>query len=259
MGLKKIAVKKNKERGVAMVVALLALMVLAAIGVGFMFMADTENSVNNNYRGAQVAYFAARGGAENVRVLLMPGGPLEAAATNLGMPNKNNNAGVMYVKNPAAGETEANIDPTTAGNASATVTSNPYLDDELCLEQFPNMTLNPPSGGACAGSTQLTGSTSYFTVPALNNVQIPHKGGADALLFKWVRVTNKQNLLGILSQTGPAKQVDSAQNSDLQVCFDGTVERVIPSGTTCAAQLPQEMRPVWVLTSLAMTPTVGNL
>src|SRR2546422_10509458 len=85
---------------------------------------------------AQVAYFAARGGAENVRVLLMPGGPLEAAATNLGMPDKNNNAGVMYVKNPAAGETEANIDPTTAGNASATVTSNPYLDDELCLEQF---------------------------------------------------------------------------------------------------------------------------
>ena len=58
MGLKKITVKKNKERGVAMVVALLALMVLAAIGVGFMFMADTENSVNNNYRGAQVAYFA---------------------------------------------------------------------------------------------------------------------------------------------------------------------------------------------------------
>ena len=38
------------QRGVAMMVALLALLLLAAIGMGLMFMADTENSVNNNYR-----------------------------------------------------------------------------------------------------------------------------------------------------------------------------------------------------------------
>ena len=52
----------KSQRGIAMMVALLALLLLAAIGMGLMFMADTENSVNNNYLDSQKAYFAARAG-----------------------------------------------------------------------------------------------------------------------------------------------------------------------------------------------------
>jgi len=257
MGLKKIAMR-NKERGVAMVVAMLALMVLAAIGIGFMFMADTENSVNNNYRTSQAAYFAARGGAENVRLLLAPSGFLNASATALDMPNSGDNKSAIYVVNPNSSETAAGINPTTGGSG-ATINSNPYLDDELCLEQYTALGLSAPSGSACSGSSQLMSNNTYFTVPATTTTQIPSTGQTDALLFKWVRITNKQNLMGILSQSGATKYVDSSKPANLQVCFDGTVERVIPSGQTCAAQTPQEMRPVWLVTSLAITPSIGNL
>ena len=68
----KRANRLKKQKGMALIVALLALVLLAAIGIGLMFMADTENSINNNYRDAQKAYFAARAGAENVRLLLAP-------------------------------------------------------------------------------------------------------------------------------------------------------------------------------------------
>src|SRR5882757_6612079 len=115
------------QRGIAMMVALLALVLLAAIGMALMFMADTENSVNNNYRDSQKAYFAARAGAENTRMLLATDAALNNAATSLTMPAAGLNTGMIYLKNPTNGEA---IDPTTgAGN---TLTANPYLDDQLC-------------------------------------------------------------------------------------------------------------------------------
>src|SRR5215510_6543471 len=124
----------KQERGIAMLVALLALLLLSAIGMGLMFMADTENSVNNNYRDAQKAYFAARAGAEDVRLQLSGTGPLNAQATALTMPvavNPPGKTGMIYVINPTNGE---NIDPTTA------TVSNPYLDDQLCWEGYAGMT-----------------------------------------------------------------------------------------------------------------------
>src|SRR5258708_4032310 len=131
---------RKRERGVALFVALLAVLLLAAIGIGFMFMADTENSVNNNYRDSQKAYFASRGGEESVRLLLAPAGPLTAQALNLAMPSSGSTSGAMYVKNPNASETAGQIDPTTG--AGSTVRANAYLDNELCQEQFAGLGLN---------------------------------------------------------------------------------------------------------------------
>ncbi len=104
----KSANRLKKQKGIALIVALLALVLLSAIGVGLMFMADTENSINNNYRDSQKAYFAARAGAENVRLLLASGAPLNAQAQLLTMPTSALPTGVIYVKNPTSGEA---IDP----------------------------------------------------------------------------------------------------------------------------------------------------
>src|SRR5215469_16128315 len=114
----------QKQRGVAMIVALLCLVLLAAIGTGLMFMSDTENSVNNNYRDSQKAYFAARAGAEDARLLLITDATLNANAMAL---NTNSPFQMIYLKNPTSGEA---IDPTTA--AGSTLATNPYLDDQLC-------------------------------------------------------------------------------------------------------------------------------
>lgn len=249
-------IRRNKERGVAMLIAMLAIVLLAIIGLGFMFMADIENNVNTSYKQSEKAYFASRAGLENVRLLLVPpdpktnlgAGPLYNQAENLTMPLIAANTGVMYVENPnGAGDV---INPTTA--AGNTVAQNPTLDDELCQERFGGLLLGaPPAAGApceAAGAPGLPAVTTYFT--PVNGLTM-NANSASALPFKWVRLTNKQNLM-------PTGQfVDGTQpNPSLQVCWDGFTQRVIPVGNTCdgtPSVATQSMRPVWLLTSLAVT------
>jgi len=232
-------------------VALLALVLLAAIGMGLMFMADTENSVNNNYRDSQKAYFAARAGAESVRLQLSGTGPLNATAMLLTMPQPGalplQGPGMIYVLNPTNGEA---IDPTTASTNAA------YVDDQLCWEKYTLLpAVTPGTGGPCGGPNLTTPAQLLQNTLAFKPVTLapaPGINGPDALPFKWVRVTNKQNLMGALN-----KKVDPAQADGQQVCWDGAKEVVIPAGETCDIQ-PTEMMPVWELTSLAVTPGLGQ-
>src|SRR5579864_7892386 len=192
------SIKQMKsQRGIAMMVALLALLLLAAIGMGLMFMADTENSVNNNYRDSQKAYFAARAGAEQARLLMAADANIKAKAFGLDgfMPSSVSNTGMIYLTNPTSGEA---IDPTAAsGN---TLAANPYLDDQLCWEQYAGMVGLVSGTGPCGSNNQasqlLTNNASFTssTMPA------PGSNGADALAFKWVRIANKQNFMGPLGQ-----------------------------------------------------------
>src|SRR6266853_1117671 len=246
---RKMKTHLGQQRGIAMIVALLSLVLLAAIGMALMFMADTENSVNNNYRDSQKAYFAARAGVENVRLQLAGTGSLYASAIGLTMPLSAGGTGMIYVKNPTAGEA---IDPTTG--AGATTAANPYLDDQLCWEKYTGLaaTVTPATSGPCGSnsqSTQLMSTSLPFTAQTLT--QAPGVNGPDSLLFKWVRITNKQNLMGPLGQKVVAAVADGQQ-----VCWDGIREVAITAGT-CGGQVPQVMMPVWELTSLAVTPKVG--
>lgn len=255
----KMKTRRKNERGVAMLIALLSLVLLAIIGLGFMFMADTENSVNNNYKDAEKAYFASRAGLENVRLLLTPpnpgagiaAGPLYNQVSNLTMPNAAANTGVIYVENPTgAGDV---IDPTSGLTGTAdTPTLNPTLDDELCHEQFGLLALVSPGAGApCLGAGQVMKQTpNYYQVPtpALPANAIVNTGTPGALPFKWVRITNKQNFMGLAGQSvapPPALPGD-------QVCWDGQQETVAAPGA-CGPNA----NPVWLLTSLAVTPGAG--
>jgi hypothetical protein len=251
---KKIKTAKD-EQGVAMLVAMMALVLLAILGMGFMFMADTENSVNNNYRDSQKAYFASRAGLENMRVLLASG-PLSNQVTNMDGVMPTGAGGVLYVYNPT-------------GTEGISPTSGDYVDDELCQEQFSalNTSLGYTSvtpGVPCAAPN----TSAYFTTATGLNVNssnpaasdIPYTQTASALPFKWVRITNKQNLMGLVGPASAKTTVDgttSSANYGLQVCFNGTNEVTIPAGQKCTAQLPQ-LEPVWLLTSMAMTPRLGN-
>ncbi len=244
----KSAKQMKSQRGIAMMVALLALLLLAAIGMGLMFMADTENSVNNNYRDSQKAYFAARAGAEQARLLMSSDPATKAKAFGLDgfMPSVASNTGMIYLTNPTSGEP---IDPTAAsGN---TLAANPYLDDQLCWEKYVGLTLTAISGpcGSNSQTNQLLLSNASFTS---STMPAPGSNGADALAFKWVRIANKQNFMGPLNQF-----VSTASPAIQQVCWNGSQEITIPPGTTCQGQTPVLM-PVWELTSLAVTPKFGQ-
>jgi Tfp pilus assembly protein PilV len=246
----------KSQRGIAMMVALLALLLLAAIGMGLMFMADTENSVNNNYRDSQKAYFAARAGAEQAR-LLMASDPITKAnvfGLDGHMPSAASNNGMFYLINPTSGE---NIDPTTGGVLNASLSSNPYMDDQLCWEKYAFMALVSGTGpcGSNNQAGQLLTTKASFTSPT---IPAPGSNGADALAFKWVRIANKQNFMGPLTQKVSALATDgTVATAGQQVCWNGSQEVVIPVGATCQGQTPQLM-PVWELTSLAVTPKFGQ-
>ncbi|MGZ4821334.1 MAG: hypothetical protein ACXVZM_06985, partial [Terriglobales bacterium] len=57
----------RRQRGVALLLALFALLILSAIGLGMMYSANIETAVNRNYGGSMRAYYAALGGMEEVR------------------------------------------------------------------------------------------------------------------------------------------------------------------------------------------------
>jgi hypothetical protein len=245
----------KSQRGIAMMVALLALLLLAAIGMGLMFMADTENSVNNNYRDSQKAYFAARAGAEQARLLISADNNTNAQAFGLDgfMPSAATKTGMIYLVNPTSGEP---IDPTAA--SGATLTANPYLDDQLCWEQYTGLALLPGTGpcGSNFQAQQLLTTNASFTS---GTMPAPGSNGADALAFKWVRIANKQNFMGPLGQLVSATAIDGTAATNLQqVCWNGSQEVVIPVGTTCQGQPTQVLMPVWELTSLAATPKFGQ-
>jgi hypothetical protein len=237
--------RKDRQRGVAMLVALLALVLLAIIGLGFMFMADTENSANNNYKDAERAYFASRAGLESVRSMLAFGSPFATQAAAMTMPTQGTPTGVIYVENSNGGA----VDPTSGAT----------LDSELCKEQFPNLGLAAGPQGAPCTVTPLN----YFA-PVVNPGQVIDANSQSALLFPWVRVTNKQNYMALLNQMvdGSDPATATAATKAEQVCWDGTAEYPLPAGQTCAGTASPatggQMNPVWMLTSLALTPSIGQ-
>src|SRR3984893_14792026 len=210
------------ERGVALVIALLVLLLITAVGMGMIFMSNTETNVSANFRDEQAAYFAAKAGIEEIRDRLRAGAadslllPTTLGSTLPGAPS-----GILYVINPLGSETVA---PWLLAGSN-------YPDDELVKEL--NCTSTAPTGAWWVPAVPLA-STSYQASPILQ--------------WKWVRVMEKINK----SDTGCTRvtSVDGTTNGN-RVCWTGTNE-VTTLLTSCNAANANYM-PVYELTSLAVT------
>ena len=213
---------KASERGFALVIALLTLLLISAILMGMIVASNSETNISANFRDEQTAFFAARAGIEEVRDRLRPSAvptlatsPFFTAGIPVGttpLPGATN--GILYVINPTGGETVA---PWSTGGTN-------YPDDELIKEL----------GAVPAGSWWVTpvpssAGNAYAATPALP--------------WKWVRVMIKPNK----SDTGTTRitSVDGTQNGN-RVCFNGTHEY-----TTALTSCPD--KPVYELTALAVT------
>jgi hypothetical protein len=254
----------NRERGIALLMALFALMLLSAIAAGFMFLANTESSVNANYRASQQAYFAARAGLQEARARIMspangkPGGDLNATVLALTMPTAGAATGGIYITNPAAGDPA--IQPWNPGGGGAV---NPFFDDTLCKANFAGLGLNYGNQAVRCDPTVVGQFPAGQWVPNPTPSISPGTGTAAAMAFKWVRITLKGNASGSpLSGGVYPYQVDkSAGVSGLdprQVCWTGTQQILSPAGwVNCFAPgaTSSPYRPVYLLTSMAVTPT----
>src|SRR5205807_4978572 len=145
-----------------------------------------------------------------------------------------NPKGVLYVLNPAPGET---VDPTDL--------TSPYFDDDLCH----NYNSGTPKGIKCT------------TVPVTSNWQLPPQfslAPAGQLNYKWIRINIKTNRSVLPSFCVDQQQDCSSAPLDTRVCWDGKTEQLSPGGANpqCDAN---GMLPVYMLTSLAMAQGTRNL
>jgi Tfp pilus assembly protein PilX len=210
----------NSEQGFALIIALLTLLLISAALMGMFIMSNTETNVSANFRDEQTAFFASRAGVEEIR------DRLRSSATNslsgnlptTALPGAAN--GVLYITNPAAGET---VSPwlTTGSN---------YPDDEICKEV------------TCASGVP----TGTWYVPAQS--ASASYAAAPILPWKWVRVMAKANK----SATGITRvtSVDGTTNGN-RVCWTGTNE-IATAALSCPAANANYL-PVYELTALAVT------
>jgi hypothetical protein len=228
----------------ALLLALLALLIASAVGLGLMYMSSTESLINSNYKDTQLAFFAMRAGLEEGRDRIRTNAtnPLTVGGTSVPAAWPGNPNSIVYITNASS----------AADPVIPTLATNPYFDDEFCHETFSTLVLTAPASLSlpCTSAGAVPG-TSVVTFPSID----PNTNTAAALKYKWVRITLKQN------NTIPNATVDSTQAGSSQVCWDsmGTQEVAISrfGYATCAAaqNAGLNVTPVYIITSMAITPS----
>ncbi len=98
----------HHERGMALIIVLLTLLLVSAVGLGLIYMSTTETSINSNYKDTQVAFFSMRGGLEEMRDRmrsdsLQPVPPLAIPLIPTTWPGSATPANsIVYITNPSS-------------------------------------------------------------------------------------------------------------------------------------------------------------
>ncbi|HWR13244.1 MAG TPA: hypothetical protein VN577_00335 [Terriglobales bacterium] len=248
----KRATYRRDERGVALFMSLFALLLLTSIALGLMFIANTETSVNYNYRGSLQAFYAAKAGTQDAVERLRPEAPIPAVRPTT-MPTTSAGTGVVYLINKTSSSEE--VTPWSLTLSDGTI--NPVYDNELCNERFVDSSgVTPllgatfvPSGAGIPCGNVPTGT--YYTSIAS---ALTGTGTSAAIPYKWARITQKQN--GTFSPYCPNGDCTSP---DAPVCWTGDHQIPKPS-TYSACDAPPvgapKYAPVYVITALASTVPV---
>jgi len=235
--------KQDQEAGVALILALFALLLLSAIALAMVFSSNTETSISINYRDKQSAIYGALAGLQEARDRIHPltgdlgaGTNLSAGGLNIlptGLPSTTA-PNVLYLINPAPGETVAPWNP-----------SNQYFDTELCHESYfvnnlgvtsvaagtpcPASSASVPSGTSWYAwydnsqkktNTGATGTGDAATLETAYQLK-DSNGNKIPLTYKWARITLKSdNMTPVSVGTG----------SGTQVCWNGSHEQQLPAG-----------------------------
>ncbi len=257
----KIREQGKRQRGVALLLAIFALLLLSGIGLAMLFSTDTETSISINYRDKQAAIYGAMAGLQEARDRIHPltgdlgvGTNLSAGGLNIvptALPSTSA-PNVLYLINPAPGETVAPWDPT-----------NKYFDTELCQESYfvNNLGVTPGTPGQPCSPTAPnpvpTGNWYTWYDNSQKQTKLGATGTGDAALvetayqlkdsggnkipltYKWVRIMLKaDNMTPVTVGTGGGRQA----------CWDGSHEKQMPVGyhTDCTP-------PADAVTNIAVT------
>src|SRR6478735_1903826 len=205
--------RKRDERGMALMMALFALLLLSCIGLCMVLASTTETRIDANYGGSLRSYYAAHSGLEEVR------DRMSYSSTSLTLKNgladqlpqsiAGNAGGVLYVLNPDSGET---VDPTDP--------ASPYFDNQLCHDYNSGVTIRDSRCTAVPATTK-------WMLPSQNAAPLTSPSSVPPG-YKWVRINMKTNRIA-----APyfVDQVGDPATLDTRVCWDGKTEQLSPGGS----------------------------
>jgi hypothetical protein len=195
---------KISERGIALLIAMFAMLIISALALGLLISTSTESVVAGNYRGSTQSYYAAYAGLEEARGRLWPNHPNKLGVF---VPNPLPVGTVLYILNPSTGETVA---PTTPANA--------YFDTEYQTEW-----------GVAVNSGGVTSLTIASVSPA---------AGLPGPLYKWVRITPKTEADGGIDLDNSG----GALNNATPLYYDGTQQFIQTAPVNASAPMRQVLR-----------------
>jgi len=206
-----------------MLVALFALLLLSAIGMGMMFSANMETMIDANYRDKQIAIYASLSGLQEARDRIYPGiSNGDSIALPTALPTASN-GNVIYILNPR----------TSSDTVAPWNINSRYPDTELCHENVLSLTGTPdtpcttiPSGSSWY--TTVNNNSSSYTGAYCSAGMSCHcpAGGCilkQPLAYKWTRISLKADNMVPM-------QVSGASSSGRQVCWNGTNQIPLPGG-----------------------------
>ncbi|MEW5974912.1 MAG: pilus assembly PilX N-terminal domain-containing protein [Acidobacteriota bacterium] len=211
-------INTNREKGVALLIALFTLVVMSLIGLSIMVNSSSEVLVNDNFKKSRVTFFGAEAAVEEARFRLGDGAGTNKLASIPSTPTT-----AVYILG------RSGIDPTT-GNAS----SNPFFDPEY-------------SGAITyrnsSGTTVNVGSSTLTSRTLVNTVQ----GANDRVPFAWSKVTVKTERLSAhdVNQDGTYNAIDPVYYGRNKAT--GKVSQYIADA---AGVLAHEGQPVYLVTAL---------
>jgi len=216
---------KRSESGIALLIAIFAVLLVSALAISLIVASGTETSLAGNYRSSASSYYAAAAGIEEARGRLLPGNP-NSIATLLplaGVPPFLAANQVVYITNPAVGEP----------NGAALIAL--YPDNEFNAE-FP---LTP------LAATAKTYFDSVWTAK-----------GNTGPLYKWVRINAAtKNSIGVnVDGTGVGSLV---LNASMPLYYDSAptpASMIVPPGLAGVPNPPSSARQAYEITALAVLP-----
>jgi hypothetical protein len=208
------------ERGIAMLVAVFALLLLSVIGLGMMYSTNMETNINSNYRDKQTATYAAMAALQEARDRIRDFDPTQPTPHGRipapgGLPSLSV-GNVIYIINPKTGESIRPWDGT-----------NTYRDTELCKEHI--LGLTPTPGATPCGPSDLPTGSAWYTVYDDSLSSAYWWNMANPIDFKWVRITLKAN-------NNTPVVANGVVSDGHQVCWEGERQILLPDGygPTCA-------------------------
>src|SRR6266849_2739357 len=245
--------KKNSQAGVALLVAMIALLLITGVALAMIVASGSEGALNGNYRSSSSSYYAAMAGLEEARGRMLASHPNAITVVNpvTGFMAVNS---VQYIVNPnvAAGENAATI--------LATYPDNEYASEfGVAGVPLPNITsVSGTNASNIPGPMFKWVRINPVTEKSLGNVDVNGDVNIDAVTPLYYDSGPTPATL-IVPPMGGVPLVPNAPSTANQV-FEITALAVLPNGSQKMAQylVSAKSYKLTFPSALTLAGTVGN-